>query len=82
MFSQVGTVGSLDKLDIEDGVDSSRKRGPYLSNQVDVVRLLNPEITIALAIGEHMVGQHNVKAVWKDSEAQRPRMKSDSGRSL
>ena len=68
MFSQVGIMGDLIKLDVEDEVDCSGKLGLCLLNQVEAVGLINKEIVFALAVGEPTVVQHNARSVRKDRE--------------
>jgi hypothetical protein len=82
MFSQVGTVAGLVKVDVEGRVDSSRKLGPYLLNEFDAFRLINKEIVIVLAVGESTVIQPDAKAIRKDRDVQRPRVKGGGNRFL
>ena len=75
-------MSGLVKLDVEVEVNSSRKLWPHLSNEVNAVGFLYQEIVITLAVGEALVTEVDIGAIWKDREAKRSRMEGDVGRNL
>ena len=67
------------KLDVKVGVNRSWKLGSYFSNEVNAVRFLYKEIVITLAVWEPSIIEVDIRAIWKDRKARRPRMEGYVG---